>query len=255
MKNTKKILMILVACVLLVGTAFACIATAATSVTAGDSTTIDEYLTFKRVTLDDMESGNHSSFSMVGNLDKVAANDKKHVEGMYYWNEYRPGTAGVYDDENAVSDYFYVFDYNYNPGKAHLYIEPILGVLNNIDKTPSKGFVSEFDIAFFTQLVDVPDTTKPVFEDDGVTPKTDKEGNPVYEPIMRHELQRVVEQGEVKWITYTDAYGNDVREPKLAPVWIAATDDSGKPLFYTGTEKVQEPLYDENGQLVLDENK
>ena len=53
MKNTKKILMILVACMVLVGTVFATIASAA-NVTAGASTTIDEYLNFKRVTYDNI---------------------------------------------------------------------------------------------------------------------------------------------------------------------------------------------------------
>ena len=272
MKNTKKILMILVACLLLVGTAFACIASAA-GVVAGESTTIDEYLNFKRVTYDNMENGGHSSFSSVGNIGKVNSDAKKFVEGMYYWDEFRPGTPGVYEVEGSVSNYFYVFDYNYNitgAGPAHLYVEPQLGVLNNIDKTPTKGFISEFDIAFFSPLEIVYDTTKPVmtekkdengaivFGDDGkpvMVQAVDKEGNPIFESKKRSMLERVVSDGKVVWLEYEDASGNKVKEPKLAPIWVAATDDEGKPLFYQGGEPVMEPQYDENDQLVLDENK
>lgn len=272
MKNTKKILMILVACLLLVGTVFACIASAA-NVTAGESTTIDEYLNFKRVTYDNMENGSHTSFNSVGNIGKVNSDVKKYVEGLYYWDEFRQGTPGIYDPEGSVSNYFYVFDYNYNitgGDPAHLYIEPQLGVLNNIDKTPTKGFISEFDIAFFSPLETVYDETKPLMtqkkDDDGklvfdangdpvMVQATDKNGNLLYEAKTRSVLERVVTGGEVVWLTYEDANGNTVKEPKLAPVWVAATDDAGKPLFYQGGEPVMEPLYDDNDQLVLDETK
>lgn len=269
MKNTKKILMILVACLLLVGTAFACIASAA-GVTAGESTTIDEYLNFKRVTYDNMEGGSHASFSQVGNLGQVNSDAKKYVEGIYYWNEYRPGTAGVYEEEGSVSNYFYVFDYNYNiTGKepAHLYVEPQLGVLNNIDKTPTKGFISEFDIAFFSPLKNVDDLSKPVMvesvDKDGKK-ILDADGNPVmvqgkdvlgnllYEPVMRSVVERVVSNGKVQYVKGADG----TLEPQLAPVWVPASDDTGKPLFYQGGEPVMEPLRDEKTQqLVLDENK
>ena len=272
MKNTKKILMILVACLLLVGTAFACIASAA-GVTAGESTTIDEYLNFKRVTYDNMEGGSHTSFSQVGNLGQVNSDAKKYVEGIYYWDEYRQGIPGVYEEEGSVSNYFYVFDYNYNitgGDPAHLYVEPQLGVLNNIDKTPTKGFVSEFDIAFFSPLETVYDITKPLMvekkDENGAIVRdadgnpvmvqgVDKEGNLQYEPVMRSVLERVVSGGKVVWLEYTDGTGKTVKEPKLAPIWIAATDDEGKPLVYAGGEPVMEAKYDENGQLVLDENK
>ena len=145
MKNTKKLLMILSAAIILVATAFAVVSSA---VVAGEGTTINEYKNMKRVEKVNFEDGKNTySLANKGKLPSAAdqANSGKATLVNNIWQ----GAPDIYD--GALSRYFYMLDYSYNSSvKADLYIQPVLGVLNNVDKTPTNGFVSEFDIAFFS---------------------------------------------------------------------------------------------------------
>lgn len=221
MKATKKILMIASAVALLVCTVFVCVSTA---LVAGESTAVSEYFEFKKVTSINFEDGKKPS-----SIALVNAPADENSAKVHYWSDVRPGQAGVYDKQGEVSNYFYVIDYNFNPKGNDVYIQPILGVLDKIEQSPAKGFVAEFDLAFFSDLVE--------------------------KDAMRTVLERVYDDdGNLVYITYTNDSGETVKEPKLQPKWTKLVDKNDDIVIADGTSAypVQEPVYDENGCLVYE---
>lgn len=244
MKITKKFLIIFFTCVLLAATVFA---TVASAIKAGETTTVEEYRTMFKVGDDGFETGSPSTFKA-----HVTNGASTLTGGVERWSKYRPTTAGVYADSDEYSDYFYTLDYNHNYGgpennSSHVYFQPTLGVLNNIEKTPANGFVMEFDIAFWSPLIPV------------TVPAVDGEGNPVME-IKRHE--------EYGYVFYEDAY-YEVGESELevayfngAPqldsegkvILVAKKDGNGNPIKVTqaNTVKKIEVVYDDKGNYVME---
>ncbi len=242
MKTTKKILMILAAIAVLVCTVFACVTSA---VVAGEATSVDEYLTMKKSAEDNFENGTSTSFSNAANLNKVDPANKALVAGVRYWSEFRKGAVGVYDDPDALSEYFYTFDYNYNNG-SHVYIEPIFGVLNDIERTPTKGFVSEFDIGFFSPLIE---KTRPAFDANGdpIMEEVKENGKVVTEPVLYKE-------GEILQVVAYDERGNIKYDSNNKVVMEDAVDDYGFPIYAKAGDPKMVPLYNEDGTVVLNKD-
>lgn len=236
MKNTKKLLMILSAAVVLLATAFAVVSGA---VVAGEGTTINEYKNMKRVEKVNFEDGKNTySLANKGKLPSAAdqANSGKATLVNNIWQ----GAPDIYDGE--LSRYFYMLDYSYNSSvKADLYIQPVLGVLNNVDKTPTNGFVSEFDIAFFspTEVAEYTEKLIPKLDENGEA-VTDADGN----PVMVVEQENVYDaEGKPVYVQETNADGTPMVDEKGNPVY--KTDDKGNKINVTKDVMipVQEPLY------------
>ena len=236
MKNTKKLLMILSAAVVLLATAFAVVSGA---VVAGEGTTINEYKNMKRVEKVNFEDGKNTySLANKGKLPSAAdqANSGKATLVNNIWQ----GAPDIYDGE--LSKYFYMLDYSYNSSvKADLYIQPVLGVLNNVDKTPTNGFVSEFDIAFFspTEIAEYTEKLIPKLDENGET-VTDADGN----PVMVVEQENVYDaEGKPVYVQETNADGTPMVDADGNPVY--KTDEKGNKINVTKDVMipVQEPLY------------
>ena len=236
MKNTKKLLMILSAAIVLVATAFAVVSGA---VVAGEGTTINEYKNMKRVEKVGFEDGKNTySLANKGKLENAAdqANSGKATMVNNIWQ----GAPNIYDGE--LSKYFYMLDYSYNSSiKADLYIQPVLGVLNNVDKTPTNGFVSEFDIAFFSPT-EVAEYTEKLVQ------KLDAEGKPMTNadgtPVMEIATENVYDKdGKPVYEQELNADGTPKVDADGNPVYVL--DENGKPINKTQPimVPVQEPLY------------
>ena len=208
MKNTKKLLMILAAIALLATSVFAVVSGA---VIAGEGTTINEYVNMKKVESVSFEDGKNTySLANKGKLPSAAdqANSGKVVRVNNTWY----GVGGIYD--GSTSKYFYMIDYSYNTSAgADLYIQPVLGQLNDIEKTPTNGFVSEFDIAIFSPVETIMQEKKVQATDADGNPQFDAEGN----PIMITETQPVYDKdGKPMYTEKLDELGNVVYEKNEA---------------------------------------
>lgn len=178
MKNTKKLLIILCAVTVLMAMMLSFTIPAAAeqdTVTAGQGTTLDEYLNMKKVYSNGFETkssfGLANSGDLPGTYQALAGGIQQADPDV--WGSVAP----VYGSEDTTAENFYVIDYNYNKDTgADLYIQPKLGDLNNIEKTPIYGFVSEFDIAILSPR-------NPVYQKDalGRTVYIDADGNNYYE--------------------------------------------------------------------------
>ena len=236
MKNTKKILMIFCSLAVLVATVFSLAITAiaagtagvsGSSVTAGQGTPITEYANMKISVSHGFEDGTYKTlFGGLPNGATIPANG-----GIYTQNNgLRQAVKSVYGNDNSIK--YFVINYDTNKGAADVYIQPKIGFLDDVEKTPVNGFISEFDISFMNavevlkeQAVD--ENGELVWETLGV----DDEGNPIY-------AQALDEKGNPLWETSgTDAEGN--------PIYVQATDNEGNPLWEL----------DADGNQVLDENE
>ena len=178
MKNTKKLLIILCAVTVLVAMmlSFALSVSAdQDTVVAGQGTTLDEYLNMKKVYSNGFEGkvtlGLANSGDLPGTYQSLAGGVRASDPDV--WR----AVDAVYGSDDTTADNFYVIDYNYNKDTgADLYVQPKFGDLNNIEKTPMYGFVSEFDIAFLSPR-------NPIYEKDdlGRFVYIDADGNKYYE--------------------------------------------------------------------------
>ena len=236
MKNTKKILMIFCSLAVLVATVFSLAITAIaagtagltdSSVTAGKGTPITEYANMKISVSHGFEDGTYKTlFGGLPNGATIPANGGVYTQN----NGLRQAVKSVYGNDNSIK--YFVINYDTNKGAADVYIQPKIGFLDDVEKTPVNGFISEFDISFMNavevlkeQAVD--ENGELVWETLGV----DDEGNPIY-------AQALDEKGNPLWETSgTDAEGN--------PIYVQATDNEGNPLWEL----------DADGNQVLDENE
>ena len=140
MKNTKKLLIVFAAIVILASTVFA---VATSAVVAGEGTSMEEYTEMKVSVSHGFEGGTSSPlFGSVMNGGYGAVLER---------NNARPTVRSVYSDD-VESTQYYIIDYYMNTTGKHHYIQPKLGDLNKAEKTPVNGFISEFDIAFFSPI-------------------------------------------------------------------------------------------------------
>ena len=247
MKITKKFLIIFFTCVLLAATVFG---TVASALKAGETTTVEEYRTMHKVGDDDFETGYPTTFK-----SNVLNGASPLTGGVERWSRYRPATAGVYGMDDEYSDYFYTLDYNYNYGgpqnnASPVYMQPMLGVLNDIETTPANGFVMEFDIAFWSPLIPV------------TIPAVDAEGNPVMEDkkdaeygfIIYKDVYYEVGESELEVAYFNGAPQLDI-DGKV--ILVAKKDQHGNPVIVTeaNTVKKIEVVYDENGNYVMEDGK
>ncbi len=235
MKNTKKLLMIFCSVVVLFATVFAIVSTA---VVAGENTTVNEYANMKITASHGFEDGKYKSlFSNIVNGQGIPTNGGIRTTD----NGIRKAAVPIYGDDQSIR--YFVIDYDTNEGGADLFIQPKLGVLDNVEKTPVNGFVAEFDIIFLTPVTTVMEQVKDengnlMWEIDAY----DADGNPIY-------VQAVDEDGNLLWETDgVDEEGN--------PIYKQATDKDGKPLFEQSADEDGNLLWekDENGEFKLDEN-
>ncbi|MBQ8380350.1 MAG: hypothetical protein IJY18_00505 [Clostridia bacterium] len=225
MKTTKKLLIILCASALLVASVFS---VGLGAVVSGEGTTMNEYLTMKLSEFENFEDNANSLFKQSVNYElagSIVSADTKRMPPV-----------NVYDEEGAYSHKYYYLDYSGNTGKADCYIQPVLGNLDNIDKTPANGFVAEFDVAFFSPvkyvMVDKTEQKKSESGDllwigeDGETEVIDKELAAVDEAGQPIPATKIVYKDEF------DDEGNLIGTvPEQAPKEIYATDAEGKILF------------------------
>ncbi len=237
MKNTKKILMIFCSISVLFATLFSLAFTAVaagtsgvtdSSVTAGKGTPITEYANMKISVSHGFEDGSSKVlFSGIANGGTVNG-------GVYTQNNgLRQAIASVYGNEASIK--YYVINYDTNKTAADLYIQPKVGFLDDVEKTPVNGFVAEFDIAFMTpvevvkeQAVD--ENGELMWETAGV----DENGDPIY-------IQATDKDGNLLWQTSgTNEDGS--------PIYVQATDKDGNLLWETNDEG--ENILDANGQPI-----
>ena len=236
MKNTKKLLMILCSVAVLFATAFAIVSTA---IVAGEDTTVNEYANMKISASHGFEDGTYKVlFSNIVNGQGIPTNGGIRTTD----NGNRKAAVPIYGNDRSLK--YFVIDYDTNPGGADLFIQPKLGVLDNVEKTPVNGFIAEFDIIFLTPVIpvmqqSVDENGNLMWESDG----EDGDGNIIYR-------QATDEDGNLLWETEgEDEDGN--------PIYKQATDKDGKPLFEQATDsETNEPLWekDESGEFKLDEN-
>ena len=261
MKTTKKLLMILSAITLLAATVFTIVSSA---VVAGEGPTMSEYLNMKKVESENFEDG--TSFTGIANKGDVPGQYQSLVGGVRNATYSRRGVASVYDPEGTSSTKFFVIDYNYNftlrqpegDRPPHLYVQPKLGFLDNADKTPVNGFVSEFDLAFFSQLeTEMEKKTETVVDPTTgeettrfvTNPKYDEEGN-----VIR-ELAWVIDPATGE--DAVDADGNKTPIYETDDLGNVVLDDNGQPkqamrdAFEFVMIPVMVPLYHEDGTPVL----
>ena len=261
MKTTKKLLMILSAITLLAATVFTVVSTA---VVAGDGTTMSEYLNMKKVESENFEDG--TSFTGIANKNDVPGQYQSLVGGVRNATYSRRGVPSIYDPAGTYSTKFFVIDYNYNftlrqpegDRPPHLYVQPKLGFLDNADKTPVNGFVSEFDIAFFSQLeTEMEKKTETVTDPTTgeeitryvTTPKYDDEGNVIRELAWEQDPSTLEDK--------LDADGNKIPVYEKDAAGNVVLDENGQPkqamrdAFNYVMTPVMVPLYDDDGNPVL----
>ena len=267
MKNTRKILMIFCSIAVLFATVFAI---AAAAVVAGENTTVNEYATMRITASHGFEDDTtRVLFNGIGN-GSVPKNGKVYTMN----NGIRGAVNPIYGDETSIK--YFIIDYDSNDVAADLYIQPKLGVLDNVEKTPVNGFVAEFDIAFLSPIEVLKE--QKVNEDGELeweVEATDADGNPIYkldengekipvmvnvqEPLLTDEIKRdengdivykaewvqdTNEDGSLKW--EEDADGNQIAVMK--PIYEQAVDADGNPLWEM-TEDGEYKL-DENGEKI-----
>lgn len=233
MKNTKKLLMILCSAVVLFATVFT---VATTAVVAGEDTTVNEYANMKITASHGFEDGTYKSL-----FSNIVNGGIPQSGGVFTTdNGIRKAAVPIYGNDQSLR--YFLIDYDTNQIGADLYIQPKLGVLDNVEKTPVNGFVAEFDIIFLTPVTPVmeqkvDDFGEPMWEIDAY----DADGNPIY-------VQAVDENGNLLWET-------DGVDEKGNPIYKQATDKDGKPLFEQSVDKDGNLLWekDENGEFKLDE--
>ena len=205
MKNTKKILMILCSLAVLFATMFSVAVTAidavsaggnSSSVLAGQGTSVTEYATMKIGANHGFENGKTVLFSntKLPNDNYIPKNSNIYTQN----NGVRLAATPIYGNADSVK--YFVINYDTNEKANHWYIEPILGDLDNPEKTPVNGFIAEFDLSFLSAV----------------------------EVLME---QKVDENGELMWETLTDANGN--------VIYAQATDDKGEPMWETNEDGSQ----------------
>ena len=244
MKNTKRILILMGAVLLLASMVFAIAVSAADPVVSGADTTYDEYLNMKLIVTHGFESAANAHVYYLGKdkktlsvANKGESKDETKVGLVVPVNNIWQGVSSVYNSE--YSSQFYMIDYNWNDPEGHrnddgsvrggdLYIQPWFGILDDVERTPKNGFVAEFDIAFFSEVVYV------------MTEKLDEAGNVVMVE-KRDDSGRIVyeievdEQGDVIYEHAVDADGY--------PIQAVETDADGNVIY----EK------DESGEDIVDE--
>ena len=239
MKNTKKILMIFCSIAVLFATLFSLAITAVaagtsggtdSSVTAGKGTPISEYANMKISVSHGFEDGTYKTlFGGLANGATIPANG-----GIYTQNNgLRQAVKSVYGNDNSIR--YFVINYDTNKNAADVYIQPKIGFLDDVEKTPVNGFVAEFDISFMNavevvkeQVVD--DNGELVWETLGV----DEEGNPIY-------AQATDSNGKRLW--EIEGYEEDG-----TPIYVQATDKDGNLLWETNDEGEQ--VLDDNGNPI-----
>jgi len=242
MKNTKKLLMILCSVVVLVATVFTVVSTA---VVAGENTSVNEYANMKITASHGFEDGNYKPlFSNIVN-GSVPANGSVYTQN----NGLRNAVSAIYGNEQSLR--YFVIDYDTNKYGSHLYIEPILGNLDNVEKTPVNGFVAEFDMIFLSPVtVLMEQATDENGELLWETLGVDEAGNPQYK-------QATDEEGNLLWEKNED--GSDKLDDNGNPIpqRIPIMQEIQEPLLTDEFEiEGYEPVYetDENGDFVLDDN-
>ena len=236
MKNTKKLLMIFCAIAVLSATVFSIISTA---VVAGDGTSVDEYVNMNLSVTDNFERG----------LNGIAGNVRNGgVGGTMLTNNVRKGVTGIYDPEGSRSKYFYYIDYTTNLSGGDWYTQPTLGDPKKAEKTPENGFVSEFDIAFFSP-------TTPIF----VQAVDEETGE------LKWQMATVTIDGVVHQVPKLDDDGNmiPIMTEKLVPLLQPKKDENGNVIYQYAyeieTDKngnyVYEVEKDENGNIVYEVEK
>lgn len=179
MKNTRKLLIILCAVTVLAAMMFSLTVSAADSntVQSGQGTTLEEYLEMKKIVAHGFENGlTNAIFGGLANRDKLPGLYQSYAGKVHTSDNVWQSAEPVYGSDESTSNKFYVIDYNYNAESgADLYVQPKLGDLNNVEKTPIYGFVAEFDLAFLSPKV-------PVYETDstGKFVYADIDGNKYY---------------------------------------------------------------------------
>ena len=247
MKNTKKILMIFCSIAVLFATLFSLAITAVAAassnvtydtVTSGQGTPISEYANMKISVSHGFEDGTYKSlFSGLANGATIPNNGGVYTQN----NGVRKAVASVYGNDRSIK--YFVINYDTNKTGADVYIQPKIGFLDDVEKTPVNGFVAEFDISFMKPVVVVQeqatdDNGDPLWETLGV----DGDGNTIY-------AQAMDEKGNLLWeIEGYDEKGNPiyayVKDAEGNPILVQATDAEGNPLWQT----------DADGNQVLDEN-
>ena len=239
MKNTKKLLMIFCSVVVLLATVFAIVSTA---VVAGENTTVNEYANMKITASHGFEDGTYKS------LFSNIVNGGIPLSGGIYTtdNGIRRAAASIYG--NGQSLRYFMIDYDTNSSGADLYIQPKLGVLDNVEKTPVNGFVAEFDIIFLTPVTPVMEQK---VDDFGnlmwEISAEDENGNPIYTQATDEKgnlLWETDENGDVIYVQKTDENGNPVFDDDGNPVYKQEVDAQGNPVW----------VKDKDGNVIVDEN-
>ncbi len=230
MKNTKKLLILLSAITVLIATIFS-ITVVAAPLISGEDTSIDEYTSKKVTEFYHFETG-------LQNIDLVRGDPSRAAT-----NNARPSVNYVYSP-NELSLYYLKLNYYGNGAQSnkHGFVEPTVGTLDNVEKTPVNGYVAEFDIAFFSPITVVEAVVSVPDGDD----KTKEVKTTVKEPLYVFK----VENGDYVF----DETGNYVFETEL--------DENGEVLMEDvypqkteinadGEEvPVYEAIFDENGTVI-----
>lgn len=261
MKNTKKLLILFSAIMVLVATVFS-ITVVADPLRAGEGTSIDEYTSKKITEFYHFETG-------LQNIDLIRGDPSRAGT-----SNARPPVNYVYSPDE-LSLYYLKLNYYGNKDSAnkHGYVEPTVGTLDDVEKTPVNGYVAEFDIAFFspieviTAVVTVKDSEgKPkevkttvkeplyVFKvDDNGNYVFDEDGNYVYEVELDNDGKEI-KQNVYPQKTTKDADGNDVL------VYEAILDSNNNvigatPVYDTTKTPTLQPVYkkqlDAEGKEIL----
>lgn len=225
MKNTKKLLTVICAAVVLFATVFA-IASAA--VVAGEETTVTEYAKMKITASYGFEDGVFAGL-LHGYSNGGLTNDAKHLKNFMVYtrnNGARDAVNSIYGDE--TSNKYFIFDYNTNTSGKHWYIQTKLGVLDNPEKTPVNGFIAEFDIAFLSPVEILQEQARD--ENDELMweteDKIDSDGNPV--TVYK---QATDENGELLWETNKDGSFKLDENGEKIPQKIPVMQNAQEPLY------------------------
>ncbi|MBQ3017221.1 MAG: hypothetical protein IJD79_10615 [Clostridia bacterium] len=241
MKNTKKLLILFSAIIVLVATVFSAVVSAST-VTSGAGTSIDEY-TSKKVTA-------YFSFE-----DDVKVELVRGTGGIYGTSNSRPASNDIYTKEFSMH-YFGIDYYNNNGDNKHCYAEPTVGDLDNVEETPANGYVAEFDIAFFNKSINDVVVVKDKKQFDVSVNRKDYLYVYALEDNGEYKLD---ENGKYTFVQETDADG----KPVFEPVYIPKLDEKDNIVYkavYDGENIVDavpeltgtQAFYDEDSLILYD---
>ncbi len=241
MKNTKKLLILFSAILVLVATVFSAVVSAST-VTSGAGTSIDEY-TSKKVTA-------YFSFE-----DDTAVELVRGTGGIYPTSNSRPASNDIYTKEFSMH-YFGIDYYNNFGPNFHSYAEPTVGDLDNVEETPANGYVAEFDVAFFNKTIN-----------DIVIVKDKKQLDVSFNrqdylyvyALDENGEYKLDENGKYTFVQETDADGNLVFEP----IYVPKTDEKNNVIYkavFNGDKIVDavpeltgtQAFYDEDSLILYD---